>query len=372
MDMSLDELERRLRESRAEAERWLPHLLELSGLRLAGELARRPELQPGLAQLLLDRVDDAVDRDPARAYELTTALVACTGLPDPVKGRAWTSHAGALRALARYGEAHDAIANALGLFGRGVGSSWFIAAAEVVEARVLHEEGAGEEALRRIRRAAEVFLLHGGVEHYVAARMLEAWMQWDRGREAAAAQVWRDAGGEALERGDVAAMAFLESRMGTFLLRHDRPEEAARCFASARERFEKTGPPREALRARRGLAEATAARGELDRAVAELGEVQARLLATGALGDAAIAAIAMLELLLAAGRAAEVLALAERIVDRFTEAGLTLNALRAWTFVRRRARTGVLAADDLTAVRDYFECLPLRPNTRFEPPEAHR
>jgi ATP/maltotriose-dependent transcriptional regulator MalT len=372
MELSLEEIDRRLRESRAEAERWLPHLLELSGLRLTRELARRPELQPGLAQVLLDRIDDAVDRAPARAYELTTAVVACAGLPGHVRGCAWTSHADALRALGRYGEAHDAIETALGLFGRGVGSSWFTAAADVVAARILYEEGAGEEALRRIRRAAEVFLLYGAVDRSVAARMLEAWMQWDRGHEAAAAQVWRDAGRDALERGGVVAMAFLESRMGTFLLRHDRAEEAARCFANARKRFETSGHSREALRARWGLAEAAAARGELDHAVAELGAVQAGMLGTGDLGDAAIASIAILELLLAAGRDAELLPLAERIVARFTEAGLTLNALRAWTFVRRRARTGGLTAEDLATVRAYFERLPLRPNARFDPPEAHR
>ena len=59
-------------------------------------------------------------------------------------------------------------------------------------------------------------------------------------------------------------------------------------------------------------------------------------------------------------------------VQRCRSAGLTLNALRAWTFVRQRARAGALTVEDVTAVRLYFERLPLRPNALFEPPELQR
>jgi hypothetical protein len=115
-------MERWLQHNKAEAERWLPRLLELSGPDLSQELARHPELQPGISRLLLEVVDDTVSRDPARAHELTTMVIEYTGSNmSPPRHRmepflcanAWTAHAAALRGLERHLEALAAIAVAL-------------------------------------------------------------------------------------------------------------------------------------------------------------------------------------------------------------------------------------------------------------------
>jgi hypothetical protein len=72
-------MERWLQHNKAEAERWLPRLLELSGPDLSQEVARHPELQPGISRLLLEVVDDMAGRDPARAHELTTVVIEYAG-----------------------------------------------------------------------------------------------------------------------------------------------------------------------------------------------------------------------------------------------------------------------------------------------------
>jgi len=379
MDMSGDDLVRRAQEITAAAERLLPHLLELSGLALTRELGRHPELQPGLALLLVDRADRAVDSDPLRAHDFTAAVIAQAGslshlhaLADHLIGRAWTAHADALRALGRYGQAHDAIAAALELFARSFSPSWFSAMANVVAARILHEEQLRDEALRRIRDAAAVLLRYGDVDRYVRVRAIEASMLWDAGDRKAAAGVWSGAALDALECGNLVAAALLQERTGIFLLRHGEVDDAARSFDVALTLFESAGRAREALRCRWHRAEVAAARGEFDEAVGEFYPVQALMLGAGDVIPAAVVSAEILELLLVAGRDDEILPLADLIVETFSDAGLTLNALRAWTFVRQRARAGRLTVEDITAVRLYFERLPLRPNALFEPPEPGR
>jgi tetratricopeptide (TPR) repeat protein len=374
-------VQRWLRESRAGAERLLPTLLGLPAPQLGAELERHLESRPGVIPLLLNAAHDLSDRDPWRAHELTSVAVqyADVQVPPPLalvardlKGNAWIGHASAQRGIGRPAAAMRTIAKALALFREGLGSAWHIATAEVVEARILHDQGQRDEALRRIRHAAAAILLHGDRERYVQTRMTESWMHWDAGNQPAAAEVWRQTAEEASQRGDTVLLAQLDTRIGLFHLHHGTPDRAAHHLTAARDAFEAAGLPREATRTRRHLAETAAARGRYHEAISEYYKVHALLLANGDILPAAVAAAEILELLLIASRDREVLPLAERLVPTFTEAGLQLHALQAWTFVRGRARTGELTRDDLDTVRRYFEDLPLQPHARFITTPEHR
>lgn len=368
-----------IRESRGEAERWLPHLLELPLADLSLELERHPELQPGITMVLLDLLHDALDRDPGRAHELTTVLIEHAGSNLPLghastagylKGQAWTEHARALHGIGRYAEAREAVAAALHVYRDEPMSAWYVAAAEVVDARILHDLGAHAEALDRLRPAAEVIRLHGDREGYVRAKMSEASMQWDAGNPAAAGAVWRITAEDAYRRRDSVLVALLYLRIAMFRLWHGSAEDAALRFAVAREVLHAAGMPREVIRALWGLAEANVARGLFHEAISEYYKVQGLLLANGHLVDAAVASTEILELLLIAGREDKVRPAADLMVRTFSDAGLPLNPMRAWTFIRQRARVGALTREDLVHARAYFERLPLRPNAPFVEPEA--
>ena len=372
--------QRWLHENKAEAERWLPRLLDLDGPSLNEELERHPELRPGIVQILLGVAQDACERYPERAHELTAVLIehadwdapSCLMVLVPnLHGQAWSTHASALRGLGRYEEALDAIAVAMNFFHQGQVVDWHIANAEVIEAQIRHELGQRAEALVLIRRAAKEFLLHGDRERYVQARIIETSMRWDAGHHADAGEVWSAAADEALQRGDTLLLAYWDTRIGMFELLDGSAEEAARHFAAAHEAFDAAGLPREAARALWRLAEATAARGRFHEAISEYYKVQALLLADGSVAEAALVSAEILELLLITGRDEEVPPLAEILVERFTEAGLPWNAIEAWTFVQQRARAGLLTREDLAGVRGHFEGLPLRPNAPFVPPEPY-
>ena len=367
-----------LQENNAEAERWLPRLLDLDGPGLRQELNRHPELRPGIIRLLTSVALKAREQSPERAHELTAVLIEQTGWPAPallsrdipiVRGEAWCAHASALRSLGRYEDALHAIVVAVDFFQQGMVLAWHIANAEVIEAQILHDMGQRAKALHGIRRAAEMLLMHGDRERYVQARMIETSMRWDAGQHAAAGQVWSAAAEEALQRGDTVLMAHFDSRIGMFWLQGGSAEAAARHFAAAHESFDAAGMPREAARALWRLAEATAARGRFHEAISEYYKVQALLLADGSAGEAALVSVDIVELLLITGRGHEVLPLVETLVERCTAAGLPWNAIEAWTFVEQRARAGLLTREEIAGVRGHFEALSLRPNAPFHPPE---
>jgi tetratricopeptide (TPR) repeat protein len=370
--------ERWLHENHAEAERWLPRLLDLDGPSLRQELNRHPELRPGIIRLLTSVALKACEQFPERAHELTAVLIEQTGWHTPaflssqipvVKGEAWSAHASALRGLGWYVDALHAVTVAVDFFKQGAVTAWHIANAEVIEAQIRYDMGQHAEALVLIRRAAEMLLRYGDRERSVQARMIETSMRWDAGQHAAAGRVWSAAADEALQRGDTVLLAHYDSRIGMIQLRNGSAEAAARHFAAAHEAFDAAGLPREAARALWRLAEATAARGRFHEAISEYYKVQALMLADGSAGEAALVSVDIVELLLIAGRDDEVPPLVETLVDRCTEAGLPWNAIEAWTFIEQRARAGLLTREEIAGVRGHFEGLSLRPNAPFHPPE---
>jgi tetratricopeptide (TPR) repeat protein len=365
-------------ENTAEAERWLPRLLDLDGPSLREELTRHPELRPGIIRLLKAVALKACEGSPERAHELTSVLIEQTGWAAPafqsfqipiVQGEAWSAHASALRGLGRWLEARQAITVAVNFFEQATVSAWHLANARVIEAQILYDLDQHAEALVLIRRAAAVLLRHGDRERYVQARMIETSMRWDAGHHAAAGEVWSAAAEEALQRGDTLLLAYWDSRIGMFQLQDGSAEKAAHHFAAAHEAFDAAGLPREAALARWRLAEATAARGRFPEAISEYYKVQALMLAEGNAAEAALVSVDILELLLITGRDDEVLPLVETLVERCTEAGLPWNTIEAWTYVGQRARAGLLTREEIACVRGHFEGLSLRPNAPFHPPE---
>jgi tetratricopeptide (TPR) repeat protein len=373
------ELEQWLGATRAGAARLLPDLLDLPASELGGEIERYPELRLGIIRLLISVAEEARKRFPVRAHELTSAIVEHAGVAVPpsravlarkVQAQAWCAHAGSLRSLGRYAEARHAIGLALDLYRQVLVSAWHMATAEVIEAQILHDQGERAEALQRIRRAAGDLLLHGDRERYVRARTKEAWMHWQAGDRAAFGGVWVDVAQLAVQRNDIVLVGLLNNSMGLFELRHGSAALAAGHFEQAHQALDVAGMRREAIGARRNLAEAAVARGRFHGAIFEYYKVQALLLAGGAVIDGAVVSAEILDLLLLTGRNDKVLPLAGLLLDKFGNAGLQENAMEAWVFVRQRALAGRLTGDDVAHVREYFRYLPVWPKARFTAPRG--
>lgn len=359
--------------SETEAQRRLPHLLELDAADLDRELAHHPEWQPGIVQVLLDRIGTAIDQDPSRAHDLTSVILDHAGRNLPLrrawiaawqKCGAWTSHARTLFALRRYAEARDAIATASDFCRHiEVGNSWATGIATVVEAEILHGLGKSEKALRLIPPAAAMFRLSRQDDRYAAATMLEAQIHRDAGDLAAAEEVWRTARDEpflVLDR----RLAYVDWCLGKYQLWNGDARNAQGSFERAHVLFHACEQPHDATRARLGIARAASLLGQFDKAARLYRRVQAELLARNNLLDAAIASTELLDVFVFAGYTTRVLPLAKSLVLKFGKAGLPLNAMHAWIFVRKRGRA--LTRQDVGAVRGYFERLALRPNAGWE------
>jgi tetratricopeptide (TPR) repeat protein len=370
------EVEQWLSASVAEAERELPRLLDLPPHLLRQELEERPELRtPGMIQSLLDVVHKSLERFPVRTLELTSTLViAAAGMEVPpprrsvarrLQGQAWTEHARALLTMRRLPEAAEAIALARELFRQTPASGWYVATADLLDARIQHDLGRRDEALRLAGDAASLFALGRDHDRYLQARALEVWMLWTGGDRDAATRIWETVAGDAVERGDELLLAHLHRKVGVLELRYGSAQEAASLLAAALHVFVKAGLREEAVRAGWNYAEAVSALGRPHEAISEFYKVQAELLSLGHLVDAALASAEILELLLLAGREGEALRLADTLVFTFNETGLSLNALEAFTWLRACARRGELTREAVKEVRWYFEDLPQQPNARF-------
>lgn len=371
----LGELEAWLGASVAEAERQLPALLDLPATMLRRELDARPELRtPGMMQRLVELASDALDRYPRRAHELTSIVVEYAPAMEVALDRAsvvrrlhakgWKEHARALLALRRTDEAREALAEARRLFGQTPSHDWYLATVDMVEAPLLHDDGRRAEALELVRHAASEFSFHHDYEHFVEARMLEMWMLWTAGDDAAAADVWTATEEVAKQRGHPSLQARLSAKVALFQLRHGSAKAASLLLKEAAETFEAEGLTRAATRARWNLAEAVTARGLVHEAISEYFKVRTGLLTAGASTDAAIVSAEIVELLLIAGREHEVPVLTESLLEIF-QTTLTQNALEALTWLHARATAGTITREDAAEVRRFFEDLPHQPRARF-------
>lgn len=371
--------ERWLSASVAEADALVPELLALPGPLLLAELRRHPEWRTaGVMRRLLAVAHEGLHRVPSRAHELT-AIVAryarsmqvppeFTFAARTIQGEAWREHASALREIGRTAKAAQAVRLARRCFEDTPGSSWLLATVDLIEAPLLHDRGLAAAALGMIGRAGQTFRRARDHGRYLEARMIESWMLWAGGDRAAAAKVWSATAETARRRGDVELMARLAARLGVFELRYGSAEEASRLLAAAVELFGTTSASEDSVRARWNLAEALAARGRLHEAISEYHKVRAELLARGALTDGAIAAVEILDLHLLAGRESELPSLTERFVHLFRDAGLPLNAMEAFAWLRGRANADRLIHDDLAYVRAFFEDVAQKPYSRFVGP----
>jgi tetratricopeptide (TPR) repeat protein len=310
----VQELERWFQASLAEAERLLPDLLDLPASLLRQQLRDHPELRTvGVVQRLTEIAHAALERYPLRARELTSIAVelatsislpeAAASLAHQLQGLAWREHANALLGLLETDEAQRAIGLARSSFGNMWAGERYQATVDLVEAGMLHDLGRRDEALLLVRRASAVFAVVSANEHYIEAQMLEARMLREAGDRRASTDVWRATVDVAMQRRDRVLMARFESWIGRFELRHGDPAEASNFFFAALTVFDDAGMKTEAMRARRGLAEAAAARGRIHEAISEYYKVRAELLAAGAVIDAAIVSCEILGLLLEGSKA---------------------------------------------------------------------
>ena len=372
----LREFEKWLNATLAEADTIVPDLLALPAPLLLREMRLRPSLRtPGVLRRLLTVARDSVERFPSRAHEIACIVLRCARSMDvpaefafvsaTVQGEAWREYATALREIGRPAKAEHALRHARRFFEDAPGSSWYLATVDLIEAPLLHDRGLHDDALQMVRQAAHRFGSARDHGRFLEARMIESWMSWAAGDREGAVAVWTATAKAARERGDASLMARVAAKMGVFELRYGSAGEASRLLAAALELFDDQDVSEDAIRARWNLAEAAAAQGRLHEAISEYHIVRAQLLERGSLLHAAIAAVEVLDLHLVAEREDQLPSLTTTFVHVFRDAGLPVNAMEAFAYLRGRAEAGALSQGDVVLARSFFEDLPQKPNARF-------
>lgn len=303
-------------------------------------LGRQPEaLTWHFCTALLERAHAALDRDPRHALALTTFVLAHAAdvevpadadfVRGRLQGRAWKEHGNALRTLVDNHAALEAFRRAADLFRADPLARVEQVAAERGVALVLADLGQPHEALAILRAGAEELRLHRDRPGVVRSQLYEGAVLYHLLRYEEAAAVWERALETANELGDEKTAARLHNNLGSCArLLQDRAA-SIRHLLHAQTFFETHGMVTERGRAAEGLAELVADAGDVERAIAEMEAVRSAWLGQGLEMDAAGVELDIMELLVLAGRGGEVSARVASLVERFADAGVVREAMRA-------------------------------------------
>jgi tetratricopeptide (TPR) repeat protein len=328
---------------------------------------------PVAVQVLIQRCEDAIDRNAVRAEKISAILVQSADALRPsiisrtLQALALTRRASTLQRLGKLQEALAAIAAAEDRV-RDIPAADYEHALIAFTATDIHRElGRIDEALREIREASAVFEQYNDRRRHASAREMEAAVLFRAGEYQRAVDVFvslmeAPISSEAIVRGRLAANA------AHALVALKDYQRALPLYAEAERICTDLGYHGYVTRIAWGRARATHAMGDVTAAIEDLRNVRARFEAQTAIPEWVRAGIELVEWLLPLDAFAEVRTICAGVYERAIASGMQMQAIEAVTYMREAAQAGTLTADRAQYVRNFIEGLPSRPTTAFQRP----
>jgi tetratricopeptide (TPR) repeat protein len=309
------------------SEEW-PRLAEVAELRNSAALEQMSE-----------EVHRLLDREPVNGLAVANlATVIAESLPPSaypetilaqLRAKAWKDRAHALRYLARYPEAMDAIAKAEERLAPHAALAYDRAIVRLVKAMVMHQTGAREEAHAILRNCHAVFESYGDQTRSDMASMIEANFFYDGGRYDDARAVFAKLLESARSAGDVERQAGLHSNLGYCDIHLLNYASANIQFSEAIAKFNDLGFTSAALRTQRGAGALLISKGQTRSGIAHLKAVREQYLKLQMIQDAGLCGLEIVESLVDRGDVEEARALAREIASEFAAAEMDSYAVRA-------------------------------------------
>lgn len=369
----------RLQEERDAANGHLNSLLQVEPPFRATMIELSPELwNAGVVHELCERAYQILEQSPAESVELSKLAISISERLKPgsyatstilhLRGRAWKEHGLALRWVNRYDEAVHALDQAEQNFSQETISDFDLAMVAYVRAQVFFELGRLSEALLLLEKCTRVFADFGHQKRYLLSRLVEGAIRYKSGDIRAARQTWTELVKPAQAARDLATLGPLLHNIGNACLELGETDEAGSYLLQAISIFEELGLKSEAVRGRWTIGRLVAASGRLDDALRRLRQVQEELESLEMLGDAGLAALDIVEILLRTEQSSEASVICRYLVERFTRAGMSDNAVAALSYLREALAAGKATPKLATHVRTYLAELPRQRERLFAPP----
>ena len=332
----------------------------------------------GAVRVLSEAANAMCERNPLHARRLSEAAVAIAerlstddypqDTVHAMRGLAWKECANALRFLAEYPAALDAVDRAEREFSRNGPGVYELASLAYIRAVVFTYMDRLHEALRQAEESARISAAYGDTASWIRARSVEAGVLFYRSEYAEAARAFEQLRAYAESNEDALEMARHAYHMATCFLELGDADQAAPLLLDARRTFLDRDLPTWVIRTDWMLGVMTRVSGRMEESVPRLLDVQKRCKELGMAEEAANITLDLIESLLVIGRVRDISTLCSEVMRFFRRSGKLRQALTAVAFLKEAAARGDIRVETVQHVRSFVRRLERLPDLPFAPP----
>lgn len=329
----------------------------------------------GTLRYILQIARAKFQEEPTLSLQITSAVLAfvdnVVDAPSAVhlvgiRGLARKEHANALRLTGDLREALKNAKTAIDVYSEHFALEFEAAQAQLVAAQILHEMGEHDDAMKLTLAAQETFDRYDQPTYRLMARMTEGVIFCGRKQFKKALEIFRDVVQTAETQQDIGMLARGLHNAADAARQLGDIKTARELYPRVIDYFTDLNLVTELPRVTWSYALTLIEDGKFEYAISEIYKVRALYLHLGMNLDAATAELEVVRIKFMSGE--DVIEACSRLVESFTKAGASQNALEAFAYVREQAASGRLTLAKIEKVRTFANQLAKRPNLLFLPP----
>jgi tetratricopeptide (TPR) repeat protein len=334
----------------------------------------------GAVRVLSEAANDACERNPLHARNLADAAVVIAerlstddypfDTVHTLRGLAWKERANALRFLAEYPAALDALDRADREFSRLGIHAFEFGNLAYIRAVVFTYMDRLDEATTQAVESARIFAAYGDTERWMRARSVEAGVLFYRSEFAEAARAFEQLRAYAESKNDAIETARQCYNMATCFLELGDATRALPLLLDARRTYGEHNVRTEVVRTDWMLGVLARVAGQFEESIAQLRAARTNCEELGMADEAANVALDLIESLLLTGQTREIAKLCTDVTRHCRRAGKLRQALTAAAFLKEAAAAGNLNVRTVRHVRSFVQRLDRQPDLLFAPPAS--
>ncbi len=332
----------------------------------------------GAVRILAESANETCERSPLHARNLADAAVAIaeqlreSSYPrDSVRllrSLAWKERANAMRFLAEYPAALDALDHAEREIAHLGSHTYEFASLAYIRAVVLTYTDRLQEATVKAVESAEIFAAYGDTQWWMRARSVEAGVLFYRREFAQAARAFEQLLAFAVDRNDEVEAARQSYNLAICYLELGDATSAAPLLFDARRTYVQRGIQTELVRTDWKIGLLSRVSGRLDESIRQFRATKGAAEGLSLQAEAANITLDLIESLLLVGQPREVPSLCAEVLRYFRRDGKLRQALTAVAFLREAATAGTVRVSTVQHVRRFVQQLERQPQLIFSPP----
>jgi tetratricopeptide (TPR) repeat protein len=334
----------------------------------------------GAVRVLSEAANEACERNPLHARNLADAAVVIAerlstddyplDTVQTLRSLAWKERANALRFLAEYPAALDALDHAQRELSRLGPHAFEMGNIAYIRAVVFTYMDRLAEATTQAVESARIFAAYGDEERWMRARSVEAGVLFYRSEFAEAARAFEQLRAYAESKNDAIGIARHSYHMATCFLELGDATRAGPLLLDARRTYEGHNVRTEVVRTDWMLGVMARVAGRFEESITQLRASRTRCEELGMADESANVTLDLVESLLLTGQTREITKLCTDVTRHYRRAGKLRQALTAAAFLKEAAAAGNLNVRAVRHVRSFVQHLERQPDLLFAPPPS--